>query len=179
MKFISKYSNYTIVLRSSEPAVPAIGKPSIKGLSVKFIDGNLLVDDKESETLKLLMSCSEYGTDFKEKDGGVDPYSDTRKSIEPEHNILEIDRGVIVKNVNPVKDNVSFNPKQKKILKDIISKEAKVMAKTMFKEMLKEQEKDKKEEKVESKEEEKVEVPETIFPNVSEENEVPVVDTKK
>jgi len=132
MIFISKNSNYLIILRASEPAVPAIGKPAVRGLSVRFEDGKANVEDEEM--CSLLLSHKMFKTDFVLADGEVDPFEETRGSIEPEHNILEIKGGVIAGNVNPVKKDV-LNKEQKKVVKEM----AEEMAEKRFKEMMEEQ----------------------------------------
>ena len=142
MNFVAKYSNYLLVLRSSRPAVPAIGQPSVPGYSVRFNgDGFAVVDDQK--IIKMILDSPA----FKRKDvivvsdGNEDPYKDTREPSEPDHTIFEMQYGTISKNVNP-KSKISFTKEQKLEIKKMMEKTVPSMAKEMAKEMLKEMLKD-------------------------------------
>lgn len=145
MNFVSKYSNYLLILRSSRPAVPAIGQPSVPGYSVRFSgDGLAIVNDEK--IIKMILASEA----FRRKDvvtvesGDDDPYKETREQLEPEHNILEMQYGAVSGNVNP-KSKISFSKEQKveikKMMEKTVPKMAKEMAKEILKEMLKKQKK--------------------------------------
>lgn len=91
-KFVSKNSNYMVVLRSGLEGNRAIGTHAIPGLYVKFQAG--VVDIKESSVVEMLRAHPGYGLDFVEvKPDEIDPYIDTREDIEPEHVVQEIKYG--------------------------------------------------------------------------------------
>lgn len=91
-KFVSKNSNYMIVLKSGIEGNRALGTHAISGLYVKFQGG--VVDVKEESVIKMLRDHPSFGIDFIEvKESEVDPYADERVDIEPEHVIQEIKYG--------------------------------------------------------------------------------------
>ena len=91
-KFVSKNSNYMIVLKSGIEGSRALGTHAIPGLYAKFTSG--VLDVKEEKIAKLLREHPSFGTDFLEvKEAEVDPFADTREEIEPEHVISEIKYG--------------------------------------------------------------------------------------
>ena len=91
-KFVSKNSNYMIVLKSGLEGNRALGTHAISGLYVKFQGG--VVDVKEEAVIKMLRDHPSYGIDFLEvKESEVDPYADERVDIEPEHVIQKMTYG--------------------------------------------------------------------------------------
>ena len=91
-KFVSKNSNYMIVLRSGIEGNRALGTHAIPGLYVKFQSG--VLDVKDENVIDLLRNHPSFGTDFIEiKEEEVDPYSNTREDIEPGHIIQELKYG--------------------------------------------------------------------------------------
>lgn len=137
MKFVSKFSNYRIVLRQGLPAVPVTGTPAVTGIYVKFEDGILDTSKvptnlgmTEAEICEKLMNHYKFNRDFLlMEENKVDPYALNRRSTEPEHDILTIEHGGVSKSLNP------------KMLVDrdkqaVLVATAKEMAKGMFKEMM-------------------------------------------
>lgn len=91
-KFVSKNSNYMVVLKPGMEGNRALGTHSTPGLYVKFQGG--VVDVKEESIIKLLREHPCCGTDFIEvKDSETDPYADERQEIEPAHTMQEIKYG--------------------------------------------------------------------------------------
>ncbi len=138
MKFITKNSNYLLVLRSSQPAVPAIGQPSKPGISVRS-DGSGQVNVEDEKICKMILESPQCkrGEILPVESEKDDPYADRRVSVEPQHATLEIEHGAIVGSVKP-QTNVSFSISQKKEIKKMMEKTVPAMAKEMAKEMLKE-----------------------------------------
>lgn len=115
-KFVSKNSNYMIVLRPGVEGNRALGTHAISGLYIKFQGG--IVDVKEDSIIELLRKHPSFGTDFIEiKEEEVDPFLDTREDIEPEHVISEIKYGHSEKVVGPSK-KVKLTPQLKKIIEN-------------------------------------------------------------
>lgn len=91
-KFVSKNSNYMIVLKPGVEGNRSLGTHAIPGLYIKFLSG--VVDIKEESIANQLREHPAFGIEFVEvKDSEVDPYSDTREEVEPDHVIQEIKYG--------------------------------------------------------------------------------------
>ena len=136
MKFISKASNYCVVLRQGIPGERLTGRQAVPGLYVRFQDGATIVNDEN--ICKMLRENSAFNVDYIESEENVvDPYAASRRPSEPEHNVMEIQYGHVGKNINP-RPLVQFTPEQKQVIQDMATAMAKEMAPTMAKEMLKE-----------------------------------------
>lgn len=142
IKFVSKNSNYMIVLKSGIEGSRVLGTQAVPGLYIKFQAGS--VDIKEESVVKMLREHPSFGIDFVEvKQDEIDPYVDTREDIEPAHTSTEIVHGMAGKSIGAPKkitpeikkliekealkmlpDLLKSNPK---ILKDIILDLAKEM----------------------------------------------------
>ena len=91
-KFVSKNSNYMIVLRPGTEGNRSLGTHSVSGLYVKFQSG--VVDVKEESVIEQLRAHPSFGTDFVEiKQDEIDPFIDARTEIEPIHVTSEIKYG--------------------------------------------------------------------------------------
>lgn len=91
-KFVSKNSNYMIVLRPGVEGNRNLGTHAIPGLYVKFQAG--VVDVKEDSIVTLLREHPSFGTDFVEvKQNEIDPFEDIRQEMEPAHVTTEIKYG--------------------------------------------------------------------------------------
>ncbi len=77
------------------------------------------------------------------EEGKKDPYANTRKSIEPEHNVLELEYGHVGKNLNP-KPARTISQEQKDLITSMATELAKQMVKPMLKDLLEEYTKSKK-----------------------------------
>ena len=117
-KFVSKNSNYMIVLKPGVEGNRSLGTHAVSGLYVKFQAG--VVDVKEDAIIKMLREHPGFGTDFIEiKPEEVDPYLDTRDEVEPPHVISEIKYGH--------SEGVKGSPKKMKLtpqMKKVIEAEA-------------------------------------------------------
>jgi hypothetical protein len=128
-KFVSKSQNLMIVLKPGISANPLAGAPAQPGLSVRFQDGILFLDNEDIAE-KLLASQAYLDGDFIEVlDGEVDPYKKSRKDSEPRHIIEELKYGHIEKTIG--------SPKTTEMQK-LIAEEAVRLAKAMLPEMVKE-----------------------------------------
>lgn len=117
-KFVSKNSNYMIVLRPGVEGSRALGTHAIPGLYVKFQSG--VLDVNEDSVTEMLRKHTSYGIDFLEvKQDELDPYLDTREDIEPVHVIQDIKYGHV--------EGGMITPKKTKLtpqLKKVIEAEA-------------------------------------------------------
>lgn len=112
MKFVSKNSNYRVMLTPGVPGNPISGTPGKPGISVKFEGGEVVINDEE--TAKLMKQHPSFGQDFILVDESeADPYKDTRNDPEPEHRIADIKHGNIA-NVEKAKKELS--PAMKKAI---------------------------------------------------------------
>lgn len=91
-QFVSKNSNYMVVLRPGVEGNRALGTHAVPGIYVKFVSGTLEV--KEESIVEMLRNHPACGVDFLEiKQDEVDPFLDTRDDSEPAHIIQEIKYG--------------------------------------------------------------------------------------
>ena len=112
VKFVSKNSNYMIVLKSGVEGSRALGTQAIPGLYIKFQSGT--VDIKEDSIVEMLRSHPGYGTDFIEvKEQEADPYQGNREEIEPDHIVSEIKYGHVEKSVGRPR-KIKLTPQLKK-----------------------------------------------------------------
>ncbi len=139
MRFVSKFSNYRLVLKQGMPAEPMTGRAGVNGIYVKFEDGMLDTGKLPSslgmtvdEVNEKLLNHPQFQRDFLlMEETKVDPYALTRRAVEPEHDILTIEHGGVGKSLNP--KMLVDKGKQ-----EVLIATAKEMAKSMAKEMLKE-----------------------------------------
>lgn len=115
-KFISKNSNYMVVLRPGVEGNRALGTHAVPGLYIKFQDG--MVNVNEESMIEMMREHPSCGTDFVEvKESETDPYATSRTSIEPKHTITEIDYGHPGKKGGE-KQTIKMTPELKKIIRD-------------------------------------------------------------
>ena len=113
-KFVSKNSNYMIVLKPGIEGNRNLGTHAVPGLYIKFQAG--VVDVKEESIVSMLRAHPSCGTDFLEvKQDEIDPYADERQEVEPEHHIAEIKYGHAEKVVGAPK-KVKLSPQMKKLI---------------------------------------------------------------
>ena len=122
MKFISKNSNYGVVLRHGMPAEPLTGRAAVPGLYARFSDGKFETNDEDM--IKLLLNHVGFNSDYiSGEEDKVDPYADNRSEMEPEHDLVDIKYGSVVGNKNP-KPKLVLNREQKKLLEEIAQNRA-------------------------------------------------------
>jgi hypothetical protein len=113
-KFVSKNSNYMVVLRSGLEGNRALGTHAINGLYVRFLEG--VADIKDDTIVKMLKDHPGFGTDFLEvKHDEIDPYKDERQEIEPTHATAQIKYGH-VESASGSQPKVKMTPQMKKLL---------------------------------------------------------------
>lgn len=153
MKFISRQSNYRIVLKHGQPAEPITGRIAVPGIYVKFENGIANVENEE--LCQMMMKHSAFKKDFIVAEEGAGNYSwdASRREIEPEHNITNIEYGHVGKSLNP-KAKIPLNRESQKVLKEMAIEMAQKMAPELAKELLKTMIEEKKKEKQNKKEEE-------------------------
>jgi len=135
MKFVSKQSNYRVVLTPGLPAEPMTGRSAVAGIYVKFENG--IADVKDEKLCESMMRHPAYENDFIIlEEGGKDPYNNMRRNKEPEHDVAEVKYGTIGKNLNPKKP--TFSREQKEAIEQMSVEIAKKMAPEMAMAMLKE-----------------------------------------
>lgn len=127
MKFISKAANYMLVLKPSAPAEPLTGRNAVPGLSVRFENG--VVDVQNEEIAKRMCEDRLFKVDFFLADENVDIFEKQRKDSEPVHSLTEINFGQPGKTISsPVKKKLPeelskfVNESIEKGIKDGISK---------------------------------------------------------
>jgi preprotein translocase subunit SecA len=134
MKFISKNSNLRIVLKHGVPAEPMTGRAAVSGLYIKFENG--LVNVNDETTINAMLSHPGFNQDFIKADSvDVDPYANTRREVEPEHDITEINYGHIGKALNP-RRAAPFTPEQKNVINEMAKEMAMKIAPELAKKML-------------------------------------------
>lgn len=114
-KFVSKNSNYMVVLKPGKEGNRASGTQAVSGLYVKFDSG--VVDIKDEAITELMREHPDCGNAFVEvKEDEVDPYAEKREEVEPKHVTSEMKYGHIVsREGTPIKTNVS--PQVKAMIK--------------------------------------------------------------
>lgn len=113
-KFVSKNSNYMVVLKPGVEGNRALGTHAVSGLYVKFQAG--VVDVKEESVTTLLRAHPCFGTDFLEvKENEVDPFVETREEVEPTHFTTEMKYGHAEKTSGP-SASVKMTPAMKKVI---------------------------------------------------------------
>jgi len=130
MKFISKYSNYRIILRQGIPGNVALGTPTVSSISVLFQDNIAEVNDEKY--IKMMLEHPRFGDDNSAdfiimKEDESNAMYKTGKGIEPEHNIVEMNNSAIGKVINP-KKAMTISDDQKKYMEKMIKEKAMVMA---------------------------------------------------
>lgn len=149
MKFISKNANLCVVLSPGIPGEKLTGRTATGMKSARFQQGVVYLTDPE--WIKLMLTHPGFNRDFitVEDESVKDPYANTRKNIEPEHNVIGIEYGHVGKNLNP-KSPIALTQEQKILVTEMAKKMAVEMAKVMLKDTIKEylaeQNKDKKDE---------------------------------
>ena len=127
-KFVSKNSNYMIVLKPGMEGSRVLGTSSTPGLYVKFQAG--IVDVKEEAIVEMLRNHPSYGIDFQEiKQEEIDPFLSTRNDPEPDHVLIDMNYGHAEKRQGSTKPSV-MSP----ALKKYIEGEALKMLPTFLKE---------------------------------------------
>jgi len=126
-KFVSKQSNYALVLKPGVEGSRVLGTQSIPGLYVKFQAG--VVDVREENIIKMIREHPSFGIDFIEiKENEVDPYTEERSELEPDHIHSEIKYGHVEKSTG-----AGTKPKLTPQLKKIIESEAVKMLPALLK----------------------------------------------
>lgn len=120
MKFISKQSNYRVVLKQGQPAEPISGRNFVPGMYIKFENGVVNIEDEA--TCELMMKHAGFNSDYiLSEEDQADPFEDSRKNIEPDHHITKIEYGHVGKS-----DGAKISP---------FTKEQQIVMKNMAKEM--------------------------------------------
>lgn len=123
MKFVSKFTNFRVVLKPGLPAQPVVGIPATPGLSIKFEDG--FAEVANPEHIEMLKASPDYVNKviMDADPEGTDEF--VRTNISPEHNTMEIGFGRVMKSMG---GKSAGNPEAMKLLKK--------MAMELFKEEL-------------------------------------------
>jgi hypothetical protein len=115
-KFVSKNSNYMLVLKPGVEGNRALGTHAVPGLYIKFQSG--MVDIKEESVIELLRAHPSCGVDYIEiKEDEVDPFLDNRDDSEPNHIIQEIKYGHAEKAIGST-PKVKLSPQMKKVIEN-------------------------------------------------------------
>lgn len=116
VKFVSKNSNFMVVLKPGVPGSTVTGQQPQPGIYVRFQGG--MVDVHEEAIVEMLRKNRGFGVDYVEVAGTeIDPYEHTRQEIEPGHNITEINYGHVGKSTkSPQKQTLT--PELKKVIEN-------------------------------------------------------------
>jgi hypothetical protein len=129
MKFVSKQSNYRIVLKHGQQAEPITGRVAVPGMHIKFENG--MVNVENEETCEMMKRHPGFNADFiLAEEENKDPWIDSRKESEPEHDVTKIEYGHVGESLNP-KPKISLTREKQKVLKEMAKKMAIEMAKEM------------------------------------------------
>lgn len=113
-QFVSKNSNYMVVLKNGIEGNRILGTQPISGIYIKFEGG--IVTIKEESIAEMLRAHPSFGSDFIEvKENEVDPYLDTREETEPVHVVSEIKYGHVEK-VKGAPQKIKLTPQIKKMI---------------------------------------------------------------
>lgn len=122
MKFISKSSNYCIILKPGISAEPITGRAAVPGVSVKFENGIAIINDENM--CQLLMANPAFNVDFILADDlSHDPFLRS-STIDPKHDLIDVNYG------HPGKKGGDADIRNEQLIKM-----AKVMAIEMTKEL--------------------------------------------
>ncbi len=129
IKFVSKASNYRVTIRQGIPAEPVTGRAAVPGEYVKFEGGIVSVTEEMAEKLK---AHPRFNIDFRcIEDVEPDPYALSRKEIEPEHLISQMEYGHVTGLIkSPSQQKLS--PEQMKMVTEVATKMAEEIAKSML-----------------------------------------------
>jgi len=113
-QFVSKNSNYMVVLKNGIEGNRILGTQPISGIYIKFEGG--IVTIKEDSIAEMLRQHPGFGAEFIEvKENEIDPFADTREEIEPAHNIAEVKYGHLEK-ASGTPPKVKMTPQMKKFI---------------------------------------------------------------
>ena len=145
-KFVSKNAGLRIMLKHGIPAEPVTGRNAVPSVSVKFENGIAKINDEK--TIEMMKAHPGFNSDFILSDEQGDPYKNTRKQNEPDHDIQVLEHGLVKKNLNPAKpiDNMSVEQKEffEEMVKETAKKIAIPLAKDLAKKVIMDMEADKK-----------------------------------
>lgn len=133
-KFISKNANLRIVLKQAMPAEPMTGRLAVPGLYIKFENG--IVNVNSEEHVKMMLAHSGFDRDYVVvEENQTDPYKDTRRENEPDHQITEMKYGH-AENIQGSSHNVRLDPRLKNAAQKMAIEMAKEIAPQLAKDML-------------------------------------------
>ena len=137
-RFISKSSNYRLVLVQGLPGSREAGTLPRNMVSVVFKDGLLDVPDTDEATIAQLNAKIAAGcTDFIAVDAiAKDPYAATRKSSEPDHEVVSLDHGSVGSRALKPSTTPTMSPEMQKIIMEAAAAMAKEMLPSMIKSTL-------------------------------------------
>lgn len=136
MRFVSKNSNLRVILKPGLPAEPLTGRASDPGISVKFLDGMLEVNDEV--IISKLLVCSACKVDFWPIEDGEwkDPFAHQRQENEPAHIMTEFKYGRPDRTLSSAK-KPKLTPEIEKMLNERAIEIAKELLPGMMEQMIK------------------------------------------
>ena len=135
MKFVSKSSNYMVVLKHGMAGNNITGTPPVPGLYARFRDGILETQDKDMIEMLHASQGFKDGDFIAVDEQGEEPFADSRVGMEPSHIITELKYGT-PSGHKMTKETPKLPPAIKKLIQEEASKMAKELAAQMAKEML-------------------------------------------
>lgn len=136
MRLISKNSNLRVILKPGIPAEPLTGRASFPGISVKFQDGMLEVNDQV--IIDQLLAHDGCKVDFWPVEEGEwkDPFKFQRSEMEPVHQITEFEYGRPGRTISSPKA-AKLPPEVEKLLNDRAIEIAKQLLPGMVEQVIK------------------------------------------
>lgn len=136
MKFISKTSNYLVVLSAGLAAQPITGTPAKPTISVRFKDG--VAEVTNEDMVKMMLAHPGFNGDFISAEGlPNDPYAANRISSEPAHVVTELKYGTPISKMVKGGSNPVLPPELQKIVTAMAADMAKAMLPSMLESTLK------------------------------------------
>jgi hypothetical protein len=93
MRFVSKSTNYHLILSPGLPGNHVLGTANQPAISVKFVNG--IADIHDQRIQEMVMAHPSFGSDFVsvEEVSKADPFSYLRKGVQPQHQMIDMQYG--------------------------------------------------------------------------------------
>jgi hypothetical protein len=133
MRFISKSSNYNLILKAGLPGNHLLGTAPQSAISVRFQQG--VADVNDERIIDMLKLHPDFGRDFVSSEdimpGIKDPFASLRKDVAPVHVVTEMAYG------HPSKKTIGApQAEMPPVLQEMIAAQATALAQKMFEGMV-------------------------------------------
>lgn len=131
MKFFSRSANLGLVIKNGIAANRIAGVLGTQTRLIKFEEGVVDIDDKDQETISMMLTHPDLGSLFWQDSSPEMPKIEIKQS-EPKHAITEYDHGSFAKSVT----SSGNKSEQEQIFMDKVTEMAKIMATQIVKDIL-------------------------------------------